>query len=213
MTQNRGISMKQPVRESISALLDDEANELDLQRILKELEGDADSAGTWQRYHLQSATLRNELGSFSHMDISSRVRESINDEFADASLAPAPRKALGAWVKPFTSVAVAASVTAAILTSTQLYNAVAGGGAPTEAALAVSGNVSAVMANSQTVGFGNAAPRTSASMAVAPRDQSVADEMARQRLDHYLRNNVGNASLNTSSGLMPFARTNLLQED
>ncbi len=54
--------MKQPVRESISALLDDEANELDLQRILKELEGDADSAGTWQRYHLQSATMRNELG-------------------------------------------------------------------------------------------------------------------------------------------------------
>ena len=205
--------MKQPVRESISALLDDEANELDLQRILKELEGDADSAGTWQRYHLQSATMRNELGSFSHMDISSRVRESINDEFADASLAAAPRKAFGAWVKPFTSVAVAASVTAAILTSTQLYNAVAGGGAPTEAALAVSGNVSAVMANSQTVGFGNAVPRTSASMAVAPGDQSVADEMARQRLDHFLRNNVGNASLNTSSGLMPFARTNLLQED
>ncbi len=150
--------MKQPVRESISALLDDEANELDLQRILKELEGDADSAGTWRRYHLQSATMRNELGSFSHMDISSRVRESINDEFADASLAAAPRKVFGAWVKPFTSVAVAASVTAAILTSTQLYNAVAGGGAPTEAALAVSGNVSAVMANAQTVGFGNAVP-------------------------------------------------------
>lgn len=205
--------MKQPVRESISALLDDEATELDLQRILKNLESDADSAGTWQRFHLQSATMRNELGSFSHIDIASRVRESINDEFADGSLAAAPRKVLGSWVKPFASVAVAASVTAAILTSTQLYNAVAGGGAPTEAALAVSGNVSAVMANSQTVGFGNTAPHTSQSMAVAPRDQSVADEMARQRLDYYLRNNVGNASLNTSSGLMPFARTNLLQED
>jgi hypothetical protein len=37
--------------------------------------------------------------------------------------------------------------------------------------------------------------------------------MASQRLGYYLRNNVGNASLNTSSGLMPFARTNLLQED
>jgi sigma-E factor negative regulatory protein RseA len=212
MIENRGNSMKQPIRESMSALLDDEATELDLQRILNDLESDESAALTWQRYHLLSATMRNELGNYSHVDLSGRVREAIAVE-AQGSSTVAQRQGFGAWIKPFASVAVAASVTAVILTSTQLYNSVVGSAAPAEAALAVSGNVSPVMANSQTVGFGKIASPAVRPMLVNPRQQVLADEMARQRLDFYLRQQAGNASLNTSSGLMPYARTTLSEED
>ncbi len=204
--------MTQPIRESMSALLDDEASELDLQRILKGLHGDEGATLTWQRYHLQSAAMRNHLGSFSQVDLSGRVREAIANE-SQGSFAAAQRQGFGAWLKPFAGVAVAASVTAVILTSTQLYNSVTGSTASGEAALAVNGNVSAVLANSQTVGFGNTAAPVVRPMLVNPQQQVLADEMARQRLDFYLRKQAANASLNTNSGLMPYARTSLLEED
>jgi hypothetical protein len=64
------------------------------------------------------------------------------------------------------------------------------------------------------VGFGNSHPSqpASRSLVVEPRAQAAADDMARQRLEFYLRNNAENASLNTSSGLMPLARAALAEE-
>ena len=50
------------------------------------------------------------------------------------------------------------------------------------------------------------------SMTALPAEQAVADEMARRQLDAWLHNHVEHASLNTSSGLMPFARAAALQE-
>jgi hypothetical protein len=49
-------------------------------------------------------------------------------------------------------------------------------------------------------------------MAPIPGGQSMADEMARQRLEFYLRNHAENAALNTSSGMLPLARTSIVED-
>ena len=210
--------MTQPIRESLSALLDEEADELDLQRIINGMDGDDSAVTTWQRYNLASASMRNELDQFSNIDLSGRVRSALADDIQAAGGGAGGN--FRTWLKPFASVAVAASVTAVILTSTQLFNAVSNpAGTPsTPDVLEVSGNVSPMVAGAQSVGFGGSAslaqvrsqPMIQAN-AAAVGNRSAADEMARQRLDFYLRNHAENAALNTSSGMLPLARTALVE--
>jgi sigma-E factor negative regulatory protein RseA len=205
--------MTQPIRESLSALLDEEADELDLQRIINSMDGDDSPVATWQRYNLASASMRNELDQFANVDLSMRVRNALVEDIETAG--GGSGRNFKTWLKPFASVAVAASVTAAILTSTQLFNAVSNpaGSALTSDALEVSGNVSPMVAGAQSVGFGGnpslaqvrSQPMIQADAAAAG-SHSAADEMARQRLEFYLRKNAENAALNTSSGMLPLAR-------
>lgn len=201
--------MKQQIRECMSALLDNEADELDLQRILNDLERDEGSADTWRRYHLASSAMRGELDSFSDIDLSSRIQGQLAGQ-AGGGVEVKPARSIGSWVKPFASVAVAASVTAVILTSTQLYNSVGGDTGASPAALVVNGNVSPLLSTGQVVGFG--ASNVAGPMSMSPQDQILADDMAQRRLNAYLHSNIENASLNTSSGLMPYARAAALQE-
>lgn len=202
--------MKQQIREGMSALLDDEADELDLQRILNSLDDD-ETAASWRRYHLASSAMRGELDNFVDVDLSARIRANLAEQ-SGSGAAVVSGKHFGSWMKPFASVAVAASVTAVILTGTQLFNVVNNGADTPPNALAVSGNVAPVMAGAQAVGFGRGSLPVAQSMTALPAEQAVADEMARRQLDAWLHNHVEHASLNTSSGLMPFARAAALQE-
>jgi sigma-E factor negative regulatory protein RseA len=77
--------------ESLSALMDNEAEELELRRILKEMEAEsgldgqemsalsADLKGKWHRYHVVSASLKREI----HAIPSSNLLASIQAELAD----------------------------------------------------------------------------------------------------------------------------------
>ena len=207
--------MTKPISESLSALLDDEAGDLDLQRTLNSIDADEAALATWQRYNLISASMRNELDGFADVDLSGRIRSAI-DQQGEAT--GSEHRDYRAWLKPFASVAVAASVTAVILTSTQLFNAVSNPpvGPSTPEALAVSGNVSPVVTGAQSVGFGGKAalvpvrPQAVIPPGSALAERSTADEMARQRLQIYLRNHAENAALNTSSGMLPLARTSIV---
>ena len=126
--------MREKTGESLSALLDTQADDLDLQRVLNALDGDAEVSRQWRRYNVISAAMRNELGHFAQVDLSARVRESLAQEALPLPLERPARSR--AWYRPAASVAVAASVTAAILTGTQLYTAVGGQGVEPTAALA-----------------------------------------------------------------------------
>lgn len=194
--------MRQQMRESMSALLDQETDDFDLQRILNGLDQDEDAAKTWRRYNLVSAAMRNELGDFAGVDLSGRIRERLaGEEDIGSGLALAERART--WIKPFASVAVAASVTAAILTGTQWYTSVTGDVPAAAPALASNGRVGAVGAVGQVVGFGQT---PAAALVEYPSGRQTADAMAQRRLDAFLQNHVEHTSLNTSNGMMPFAR-------
>ena len=52
--------MDDRMKESISALMDDESNELELQRVLSN--ADAELSETWHRYHQIRRVIRDEQG-------------------------------------------------------------------------------------------------------------------------------------------------------
>lgn len=114
-----------PLKESLSALVDGEASELELRRILKS--GDEESRETWRRYQLASALMRKDcnapLESQSASAFSAGVLAAIDAEDAGASSVPhasaGERRdnvvALNPWMGGLAKVAVAASVTFAML--------------------------------------------------------------------------------------------------
>lgn len=209
--------MSEPMGESLSALLDTEADDLDLQRVLNALGSDDQAVRRWRRYNLISAAMRNELDQFAGVDLSARVRDSLAGEVPvewrqQAAVAGGRWRA---WQRPAASVAVAASVTAAILTGTQIFTAGDEPGFQGLGAVAEqfpSGPVGPVAAIGQTAGFGEApllvAPTGGADI---ERGYRIADEMARLRLEAYLQNHIEHASLNTSNGMMPFARAAVVE--
>jgi len=191
--------MSERIRESLSALMDGEANELEIERVLKNSE-QLSVRRTWQRYHQVREVLHSDAGEFSQVDVSAQVMAAIASESED-NVAPA-----SAWLKllrPAASFAVAASVFAAVLVGSQFYGLVGptAGDSPTLAA-----RVSTVgMVNTQ----GGAAVRASYA---APATRPVAgspnlyDKLAQQRLQRYMLSHTEEVSLNAPQGMMPYAR-------
>ena len=58
--------MTDDMRESLSAVMDGEANELEMERVLKHAVTDEETRATWTRYHLARHSLNG--GSLAHLD-------------------------------------------------------------------------------------------------------------------------------------------------
>jgi sigma-E factor negative regulatory protein RseA len=198
--------MSDKLRESISALVDGEASEMDLHRVLKASETEDSVRQSWRHYQAISAVIKNEQQSLLQIDISAGVKLAIADD----------KKTVGGRIsemlKPMMSVAVAATVTVAILTGTQIYQGANGVGNASlnEVATTENFNSSAPVIAGQ---FNNLAIPASVSTDVyakpsqAQLDKRVyADAVAEQRLHSYIYRHVENSSLSTGSGVMPFAR-------
>lgn len=118
--------MREKGNDELSALMDGEATELEMHRVLRSIEEDPAQAAKWQRYHLASAILKKELRPCSgeqllNIDLASRISEAIANEPVlnqpvDLAL---PLKSLRAqpqvWWRPMASVAIAASVAAVVV--------------------------------------------------------------------------------------------------
>lgn len=71
--------MNELLKESLSALLDGEVNELELQRILAS--GNRNEVSVyWQRYHAVRECVRQDMSLQVKIDIRSAVMEAINNE-------------------------------------------------------------------------------------------------------------------------------------
>ncbi len=118
--------MREIGNDELSALMDGEATELEMHRVLRSIEEDPAQAAKWQRYHLASAILKKEIrpGSGEQMlklDLASRISAAIAEEpvlshpvvtepARNASVAKFPT-----WWKPMANVAIAASVATAVV--------------------------------------------------------------------------------------------------
>ncbi len=89
-------------REALSALMDGEAQELELRRALEAAAGDGSLRDRWQRQHRVREALRGQAASFTDIDISKGVLQALETE------KPVSRN-------PLWSMAVAASVTLAVV--------------------------------------------------------------------------------------------------
>ena len=105
---------REALQESLSALLDNETDELELRRVLA-ASGEGEVRATWARYQVARAVMHKELLE-PRLDLAAAVSAALADEPALVSRKPGlPWRGLG-------RLAVAASVTVAVLAGVRIYN-------------------------------------------------------------------------------------------
>lgn len=108
--------MNEPMKEKISALVDDELS-LDG---LNSLRQEQDFASTWQRYHLIRDAIKDELSDPSAFNLADKVRAALENEptiFAPSALAAKKR----VWPKAVAGLAIAATVAAVSVLGMQQF--------------------------------------------------------------------------------------------
>ncbi|KRW59439.1 sigma-E factor negative regulatory protein [Pseudomonas sp. TTU2014-080ASC] len=192
---------RQTMQESLSAVMDNQADELELRRVLAASE-DPEVRATWARFQLARAAMHRELVE-PRLDLVSAVSAAIADE-------PVPKMAstqksarlrnVGRW-------AVAASVTVAVLAGVRLYNQNDIAGA------VMAQQTVAPMTLSQTNNLAMLAAFSSSDDSGAPAISGANEEHAKwheQRLPIYLRQHARQAA-GANDGALPFARSASLE--
>ena len=124
--------------ESLSALMDNRASELEIQRLLKALDTDSELKSTWSRYQIASAGLKDDLPVLASSDFAARVSAAIDAEETYSSQPKVASQAVPEqiaagnviamplrWWQQAGRVAVAASVAGALVVGVQQYQSVA----------------------------------------------------------------------------------------
>lgn len=124
--------------ESLSALMDNQASELEIQRLLKALDTDPELKSTWSRYQIASAGLKKDLPVMASSDFAARISAAIDaEETYSLQSQPAAQQVANQgtgsnviamplrWWQQAGRVAVAASVAGALIVGVQQYQAVA----------------------------------------------------------------------------------------
>ena len=203
--------MSEQMKESLSALMDGEANELEFQRVLS-LSDDNEVRQTWQRYHVARTAMR-EGGVDSNLasiDISQAVKATLDTE----STYKKP-SVFSQYLKPVASFAVAASVAGAVVVGGQFLQLTQEGAdsafvaevAPD--AVYTSPAVARVNAGAVNVSYGDieAVEKNTA------QPPATYNNLARKQLQRYMLHNAEHAALNNSQGMIPLARAVSLEEE
>lgn len=211
--------MNDRTHEELSALMDGEASELELRRTIKSLVDDPELIQKWRRYHVARSVIQGEMrennaSRFAKLDISAKVSAAIESEPAHN----VPLDSKPGWqerfLKPLSSVAVAASVSAMVVFGWQNFQQT-GDSSLVNASNTV-GSANALVAESSAPQYTSAANRGYVTVADSQlqlqRKMIKQPEIVRmpsnqhQRLNQYLVSHSGNAALNTASGSLSYTR-------
>lgn len=221
--------------ESLSALMDNEASELELQRLLKTLDSDAELKSTWSRYQIASAGLKGNIPVLASSDFASRISAAINAEKTysmPASTAVSNVVALPVrWWQQAGRVAVAASVAGAVILGVQQYQtpgsnsaemtgtmAAAPTPAPENRAVNLPSGINAPALSARTVAVQSgyeSRPQESRRVMFVPRQQvaPVYNEDVSSYVNQLIQEHTDNASLNSGQGMLPYTRVILVEEE
>jgi sigma-E factor negative regulatory protein RseA len=192
---------REALQESLSAVMDNEADELELRRVLNAID-DADTRATWSRYQIARAAMHKEL-LIPHLDITAAVSAAIADEVSPLKAARGPWRSLG-------RLAVAASVTVAVLAGVRLYNQddIAGAQLAQQAPQPASLSVPQVKGPAVLAGY-----TESNDQAQGPMVNGVLQGQAGQdqRLPGYLRQHAQQAAMKGAESALPYARAASLE--
>lgn len=185
--------MNDRIKESLSALVDGETDELEVRRILNEMEKTPELKNAWQRYQMIGSLMREESVSRAQLegvDLSKGIMQAIDGEPMDEVPARQDEVENNNVVASrrfnwLASGAVAASVTLAVLLGVRLNNDI---------------QQQELVAEAQT-------PVTDVQQVAANADMTPEQlEQAQRKLQEYVLQHTENAALNTGRGMMPFAR-------
>lgn len=191
------MALADAIRESMSAVMDGEGSEMDIARVIKAVDEDPDARAHWQ-WLQNSQSLRRTGRSVPEIDVSGRVREVLD------STANTPRRA-----SPLTALAVAASVTLAVVFGGQQLVGSAtplpvtqlpGGVVPIQGAAPVQARFGAAP-NTQTI---TRPPQQQRSQ--APVVSEVYQQLARERFARFGIEHAEATATLQPNGLVAFAR-------
>jgi len=176
-------------------VMDNEADELELRRVINALD-DVETRETWARYQIARAAMHKDL-LLPRLDIAAAVSAALEDETAPAKVSRGPWRNLG-------RLAVAASVTVAVLAGVRLYNQdeIAG------VELAQQSNQPSLVAP-QAKGPAVLAGYKESSETTGPMANGVLQGQPGwhdQRLPGYLRQHAQQAALKGTESALPYAR-------
>jgi len=106
--------MSQLENESLSALLDNEADDLELRRLLQSMADNPDLADTWSRYNLAQSVLHD-----AGMPVSPALSARVNQQLQTEPALPAVTKTSSVWQQTLSKFAIAASVAAVFVVAFQ----------------------------------------------------------------------------------------------
>ena len=175
--------------ESLSALMDGEAKELELRRLLQQFPDDSALRAKWARYHVASSVIHRQRLPVVSLDLANAVRSAIEDDMQS-------EKGAGhMWRKGATRFAIAASVALAVVTGVQWQ----------QQKTAVSGQLAGV----PSPALNHVTPPSIESVAVTPFAAAKSLEGGAflqsrdQHNERYMQFNLEHASLDMSEGLTP----------
>ncbi len=96
------------MKDALSALIDGELDEREMQALIREMRDDAEHKQCWERYHIIGDALRNNLPSEINCSLADRVSKSILNE--DLPLQEQPKPTHSRSTRPWAGFAMAASV-------------------------------------------------------------------------------------------------------
>ncbi|MBT5293335.1 MAG: hypothetical protein HOL40_06405 [Cellvibrionales bacterium] len=211
--------MKDQLSETISAVMDSQADDLEVRRLLKALDNASEEEAAailaqWESFHTIGSVLRNESRSNNEtptMRASSNFAASVSAAIADEApmdkAARRPSKSDPMWQR----FAVAASVTLAILVGVQEYESMQAGDASYTADNAVT--VPALKSVDQSVDqsvVDLTAVQLASSEVALESSMSEAEKLeaieAQERLNEYLLEHTNHAAKQSGQGMIPFAR-------
>lgn len=200
------------LKQSLSALMDNEADELELRRVLN-ASNDPELRASWSRYQIARAAMHNEPFS-AKIDLSPSIMAAIDAEPELSVEQPEQQETAVRNIKSgrfswVSRVAVAASVTLAVLGGVRFYNQDA---VQQEALMAKTEQRLPAVGNSEqhspVVLASYSAQGKKAPIAQAVSEQSSWYEL---RLPSYLRQHAQQTSMNKTESGLPYARAASLE--
>ena len=109
--------MTDNLKESISALIDGEASEIEIHRLLRQLDGDSTLRTSWVNYLQTRSVIQGErrISVSDHLELHRRISAAVQDEEAYALKSERGTPWIRTFAKPIAGLAVAASLAAAVV--------------------------------------------------------------------------------------------------
>ncbi len=181
-----------PLLESLSALMDDEAETLELRRLIRAMPADSQLAARFRRYQAVRSAVSQGTAATPFVDLSPRIRQELTGGGARLPQASFGGRSGLRTARMLGQVAVAASVAVAVLLAYSGWQS-----PPTS----VSGVAAVEVAAEPTSTQGQALPQLRGDYNTSTVTRTVSlDQAARSRLERAVRNFSGSSAVINSGG-------------
>lgn len=207
-------NMNDVIRESLSALMDGEASEIELRQVVRACD-DAELRGTWTRMETTRSLMRSDLSELAPAGLADGILAALDEEPAMSRTGSLP-----GWIQPVAGLAIAATVALVAVLGVR--------GLETDSQLQPAPEIASVQEPAASVGrvytpgrlgeIGkpvgySESPQLDSTDAGRPGELSPGLLAAQQRLQSHMFRHAEYASLNSGRGMMPFARVVRQQEN